>query len=167
MTPPPSTIVPPVVSLAVRVLTLICLFISIIILTTNTKTFEFTDYSSYKIKFNDYEAYKYLLATTVIGLVYTLLQTVLSVLQVASGNRLGGDIRFHIDFFADKIISTLLATGAAASFGMTLELKENFDDYEMHTFKNKSNAAASLCLIAFVFGAISSTISAYSLPKRA
>lgn len=64
-----------------------------------------------------------------------------------------------------QFISYFLATGAAASFGMTEEFKRLAGSD--NKFLNTSNAAASLCLIGFFFSAVSSVFSSYNLPKRA
>ncbi|XP_055801755.1 CASP-like protein PIMP1 [Solanum dulcamara] len=165
LTPPTtSTIIPPFVGLIVRILTFICLLISLIVISTNTHT-TFDDYGDeYKTKFNDFIAYRYLISTVVIGLAYTLLQTAFSISFVTTGNRLGGEGFCVFDFYGDKFISYFLVTGAAASFGMTQEIKRLAGND--NKFLNTSNAAASLCLLGFFFAAASSIFSSYNLPKR-
>ncbi|KAI5670703.1 hypothetical protein M9H77_11067 [Catharanthus roseus] len=167
MAPPPSTAVSPVISLVVRVLTFICLLISLIILATNTITTS-TDYGDVKIKFNDFYAYRYLLATTVIGLAYSLLQIAFAIFLVSTGNTVANGLVLF-DFYADKAASYLLATGAAASFALTHYLKNQVgtSSNKEDKFLNMANAAASLCLLGFLFSAISSIFSSYALPKRA
>ncbi|XP_009761561.1 CASP-like protein PIMP1 [Nicotiana tabacum] len=167
MAPPPTTTIPPFVGLIVRVLTFICLLISLILIATNTKTIP-TNIGDVKIKFSDFYAYRYLIATVVIGMAYTLLQTAFSIFLVTTGNRLGGEGFCLFDFYGDKFISYFLATGAAASFGMTQDLKQlqNGDD-TLNKFLGIADAAASLCLLGFIFAAVSSVFSSYALPKRA
>lgn len=67
-----------------------------------------------------------------------------------------------------QFISYVLATGAAAGFGLTVDLKRLMDASEVDTlnFDDKAFASASLLLLAFVTTAILSIISAYTLPKR-
>nr|GMC96013.1 CASP-like protein PIMP1 [Ipomoea batatas] len=167
MAPPPSTAISPVVVLAVRILTFVCLLISLILITTNNVTLSSSDYDGgLKIKFNDLYAYRYLVSTVVLGIAYTLLQTAFSIFQVSTGNRIGGEGFCLFDFYGDKVVSYLLATGAAASFGMTVELKRNDPGKDMDKFLNMGNAAASLCFIGFLFAAASSVFSSYALPKR-
>ncbi|KAL3523806.1 hypothetical protein ACH5RR_016640 [Cinchona calisaya] len=167
MAPPPSTAVSPLVSLIVRILTFACLLISAIILIANTYTQSFQDVDI-TIKFNDFYSYRYLLSTTVIGLAYTLLQSALTTFLVSTGNRIGGEGMLQFDFYGDKVISYLLATGVAASFGMTLDLKASLSGGSsgVDKFMSKAEAATSLCLLGFLFTAISSIFSAFSLPKR-
>ncbi|XP_004236749.1 CASP-like protein PIMP1 [Solanum lycopersicum] len=168
MAPPPlpsTTIVPPFVSLIVRVATLIFLLISLIVIATNTHTTSL-NFINIKTKSTNFYAYRYLISSVVIGMAYTLLQTAFSIFFVTTGNRLGGEGLCLLDFYGDKFISYFLATGAAASFGMTEELRR-LTNSDMDKFLNTSNAAASLCLFGFFFSAASSIFSSYNLPKRA
>ncbi|XP_059309820.1 CASP-like protein PIMP1 [Lycium ferocissimum] len=166
MAPPPSTTIPPFVGLIVRILTLICLLSSLIVIATNTQTTS-TDFVDIKIKSTDFYAYRYLISTVVIGIAYTLLQTAFTIFFVNTGNRLGGEGLCLFDFYGDKFISYFLATGAAASFGMTQDLRRLVANDEGSKFINTANAAASLCLIGFCFSAASSIFSSFALPKKA
>ncbi|XP_019151104.1 PREDICTED: CASP-like protein PIMP1 [Ipomoea nil] len=160
----------PVVVLAVRSLTFVCLLVSLILITTNTITLPSSDYDwgwGSNIKFNDIYAFRYLVATLILGLAYTLLQTVFAVIQACTGKRVGGERFCVFDFFGDKVVSYLLVTGAAASFAMTRELKDANTDDGMDKFANKASVAARLCLVGFLFAATSSVFSSYALPKRA
>lgn len=64
-------------------------------------------------------------------------------------------------------MSYVLATGAAASFGMTQELKNLDSGAGTTKFIMTTDAATSLCLLAFLFTAISSIFSSFALPKSA
>ncbi|CAA3004028.1 CASP PIMP1 [Olea europaea subsp. europaea] len=166
MAPPPSTAVPPLAALVVRILTFICLIISVIILATNT--IKASDgVNEAKLKFNHFYAYRYMLSTAVLGIAYTLIQSAFAIFHVSMGNRIGGDGLVQIEFYGDKIVSYILATGAAAGFGLSVDLNSlpvNGSDIE--DFLNKANAAASLLFIGFLFSATSSVFSSLSLPKR-
>ncbi|KAI9128147.1 hypothetical protein K1719_001140 [Acacia pycnantha] len=65
----------------------------------------------------------------------------LSIFTVVSGKRLiKSDFGYLLDFSGDEIISYLLATGAAAGFGATLDVHSTFSDYlDIHfdSFFNK------------------------------
>ncbi|CAL9008026.1 unnamed protein product [Prunus brigantina] len=150
-----------IASLILRILTFILLLISLIVLATNT--IGSSDDDS-KVRFTDFYAYRYMLATIVIGIAYTLLQLVLTIFNIVRS----GDSMPFLDFFGDKFISYVLATGAAAGFGLTVDLKRLMDASEVDTlnFDDKAFASASLLLLAFVTTAILSIISAYTLPKR-
>ncbi|KAK4425229.1 CASP-like protein PIMP1 [Sesamum alatum] len=142
MTPPPSNgLVSPFVCLIVRILTLVCLLISLILLTTATGTASVSDYTDIKTAF--------------------------AVFQVTTGTRFGGNGLVYIDFYGDKVVSCILATGAAASFGMTQDFKNLLDISALGIshFINVTNAAASLCFLGFVFSLVSSVFSSFSLPK--
>lgn len=58
MAPPPSTVVSSFVSLVVRILTFVCLIISLILLTTATGTASNDDYGEVKIKFKHFKAFR-------------------------------------------------------------------------------------------------------------
>ncbi|KZV24698.1 hypothetical protein F511_11277 [Dorcoceras hygrometricum] len=163
MAPPPSTTVPPVVALAIRSVTFVLILVSVILMATN----KIAD----AVKFSDFYAYRYMLAAGVIGMAYTLLQAALTLLYVITGNKIGGDGLSIVDFFGDKIVSYLLGTGAAACFGLTVDLKRINDqgsdlDSDTDHFLNKANAAAAILFIGFIFSAMSSIFSCLSLPKR-
>ncbi|KAL3837776.1 hypothetical protein ACJIZ3_022367 [Penstemon smallii] len=151
MAPPPSTIVSPVVTLLLRGLTFICLLISIVVLATNTTTSdEVTD-------FTDFYAYRYMMASGVIGIVHTVLQIAFTIYYLSSGNRFGGDGWTSANFYGDMVITYLLATGAAACFGLTISLTRN--DSEAKDFLISANFAARLLFDGFIFNAISSVYS--------
>ncbi|PIN12349.1 hypothetical protein CDL12_15049 [Handroanthus impetiginosus] len=106
-----------------------------------------------------------MLATGVIGMAYTLLQTAFTMFYVTTGNRFGGDGLAFLEFYGDKVFSYMLATGVGAGFGLTMYLKQNDDSVD--SFLNKANSAATLLLIGFIFSAVSSFFSSLSLPKKA
>lgn len=64
-------------------------------------------------------------------------------------------------------MSYVLATGAAAGFGVTVDLKRITDaeGLEMSKFYEKAYASASLLLLAFICTAVLSIISAFILPR--
>lgn len=64
-------------------------------------------------------------------------------------------------------ISYLLATGAAAGFGFTVDVNRVPEtDLGVEDFLDKANASASLLLVGFLFSAVSSVFSSLSLPKK-
>nr|GMC94190.1 CASP-like protein PIMP1 [Ipomoea batatas] len=171
----------PVAVLIVRILTLIFLLASLILITTNTVTLPGFGGVKIKLKFHNFTAYRYLAATLILGLAYTLLQTAFAISQACTGKSIGGERFSEFVFFGDKVVSYLLATGAAASLAITQELKkqnytikiykmgmnETYVEDDMDKFANKASVAARLCLIGFLFAATSSVFSSYALPKRA
>ncbi|KAK9186846.1 hypothetical protein WN944_018235 [Citrus x changshan-huyou] len=171
MAPPPPSMSCRIAALFLRVLTFVCLLVSLILLTTN-KIEEDIDFETiFKVRFNDIYGYRYLLATTVLGMAYTLLQIAFTLFSISTGNRIiSGDGSFTFDFYGDKVTSYQLATGSAAAFAVTKELKrsepiEGVED-SIDKFLNKGYACASLALIGFVCTAMLSVFSSYSLPKK-
>ncbi|KAF3577409.1 hypothetical protein DY000_02035639 [Brassica cretica] len=148
MAPPPPS--PPsvmfrTVFLLLRVLTAAFLVITVALVSTNTVTLDIQG-TSIKMHFNDVYAYRYMLAAAVIGLGYAVVQL---------------------------IISYLLATGSAAGFGVSKDLKDtylaliDFDSTDpVDNFFSKGYASASLLLFAFVSLAVLSVFSSLVLSKR-
>ncbi|KAK7273024.1 hypothetical protein RIF29_14070 [Crotalaria pallida] len=166
---PSSSTVSRTVLLVLRVLTFVFLLISLIIIAVNKGT-EDTTVGPLQIKFNDIHAYRYMLSTIVIGFVYNLLQMALSIFTVVSGNRvLSGDVGYLFDFFGDKIISYFLISGSAAGFGVSYDVQSFLKSQELpfNSFFGKAYASASLLLIGFLFTAIASVFTSFTLPKRA
>ncbi|KAJ7971280.1 CASP-like protein [Quillaja saponaria] len=157
------------VVLVLRLLTFVFLLTSLIILATNTATVETTDGDA-KIKFQDVIAFRYMIATIVIGFAYNLLQTTISIYSIVTGNRLlSGDAGYLFDFYGDKVVSYLLATGAAAGLGVAKELHPFFKDIlelPLNKFFAMAYASGSLLLLGFITTAISSVFSSYALPKK-
>ncbi|EEF31519.1 CASP-like protein 4D1 [Ricinus communis] len=167
MAPPPPSLASRMAALILRILTFIFLIASLVILTTNTATLEL-DLVEVKVHFKDVYAYRYMLATIVIGLAYTVLQIAFTLYYVATGNRMmSGDGNLAFDFFGDKVISYILVTGAAAGFASTKDIKPVFSGSgDFDAFINKGYASASLLLIGFVCTAVLSVFSSYALPKQ-
>ncbi|XP_059459151.1 CASP-like protein 4D1 [Corylus avellana] len=152
-----------------RVLTFILLLISLIVLTTSATTGEVGIDQTIRIHFNDINAYRYMLAAIVIGFAYSLLQLAFSTCHLISGNRLiSGDGGILVDFYSEKVISYLLATGAAAGFGVTKDMKDYFEanNWFFGTFYEKVYASASMLFLAFVCSAVLSVLYSYQLPKK-
>ncbi|KAJ7975814.1 CASP-like protein [Quillaja saponaria] len=158
------------VVLILRFLTFVFLFSSLIVLATNTATVQFQDGTQAKFKFQDVYTLRYMLATIVIGFAYNLLQMAMSIYHVIKGNHLlSGDAAYLFDFYADKVISYLLATGAAAGLGVSKDIHPILKEIvglPLDSFFAKTNASASLLLLGFVTTAIASVFSSYSLPKK-
>ncbi|XP_061999493.1 CASP-like protein 4D1 [Rosa rugosa] len=151
-------------SFILRILAFAFSLISLIVLATNTVIAIDSDYDEAKVHFQDFYAYRYMLATIVVGTAYSLLQLVASICTAVSGR----EGMLVLAFFGDKFMSYVLATGAAAGFGVTVDLKRITDaeGLEMSKFYEKAYASASLLLLAFICTAVLSIISAFILPRR-
>ncbi|KAJ6892189.1 CASP-like protein 4D1 [Populus alba x Populus x berolinensis] len=167
MAPPPPSMAPRMTALFLRVLTFAFLMVSLVILTTNTDTLE-TRIGEIKVRFKDMYSYRYMLAAAAFGLAYTILQIALTLNHIVKGNgaKTSGDGKLVFDFYGDKVVSYILATGAAAALGATKDMKPIFAELGGDKFVNKGYASASLLLLGFVCTAISSVFSSYALPKK-
>ncbi|KAM6582552.1 hypothetical protein CsatB_009554 [Cannabis sativa] len=114
----------------------------------------------------------YMLSVIVFGLVYSLWRLGFSIYLFIT-NVKG---YFLIDFYGDKIISYLLATGTAAGFAATKDVKTYFsqqfqfldlEDGELDGFCSMGYASASLVLIAFICTAMLSVMSSYAFAANA
>ncbi|XP_022134358.1 CASP-like protein 4D1 [Momordica charantia] len=147
-----------VTCLILRIITFVFLFISFFILVTTSKTV-----MGVRLHFNQFHAYRYVLATIIIGIILNLLQIAFSLFNTVKNG--SGTILF--DFFGDKFLSYLLATGMAAGFGLTVDLQTTDADDEYGEFFDKAYAASALLLFAFFCAAAVSILSSFALSNRA
>ncbi|XP_068663099.1 uncharacterized protein [Aristolochia californica] len=111
-----------IVTLVLRLLTLALLGASIFVLATDK--IAFSDGS--KVRFKDVIAYRFVMATAVLGCLYTLFQIPFAMYYVFTEKRLiRNKCLPQLDFYADKIVAFLLATGVGAGFAVTFELKKS------------------------------------------
>ncbi|KAK7831254.1 casp-like protein 4d1 [Quercus suber] len=153
---PPTSSASRIVTLLLKVFNFVLLLISLIVLTTNTAT-AYTEVLTFKV-YACYECHWIR--------IYPLTNCILNFSHYngkSFNKRDGGAL---LDFYGDKVISYLLATGAAAGFGVTVDLKETFGLFIDRSFYEKAYASASLLLLAFVCTAILSVISSYAVPKK-
>ncbi|KAJ4713592.1 CASP-like protein [Melia azedarach] len=146
--------------LILRILTLLLSAGCIVVFIINT----FRNGDGSKTTFKDVFAYRYVFSTAVIGAAYSLLQLPFTVYFVSTEKRMiTGRFLPEFDFYGDKIISFLLATGVGAGFAITFEFKKflNADDLKsrVEKFLDRSYIATGLLLGAFVCMAVVSVIS--------
>ncbi|XP_049366104.1 CASP-like protein 4D1 [Solanum verrucosum] len=136
------------VILVVRLVVLICLVGSLILLLTSSQYSDtqrlFYSDDELQTKFTDFRVYVYMLVCIGVGIGYNLFQTILSLSIGVS----------HLDLFGDMIIANILVSGAAATFGFTLELSRS-TELEPTSFFNKIFISAGLSLLATLFTLIS------------
>ncbi|XP_059309669.1 CASP-like protein 4D1 [Lycium ferocissimum] len=136
------------VILVVRLVAFVCLVGSLIILLTSSQYSDnerlfYTD-EQLETKFTDFRVYVYMLVSIGVGIAYNLFQTILSL-------SIGVSL---LDLFGDMIIANILVSGAAATYGYTLELSR-VADLEPTSFFNKIFVSAGLSLLASLFTLIS------------
>ncbi|KAL4556516.1 hypothetical protein LXL04_039172 [Taraxacum kok-saghyz] len=168
-------------TLVLRILTLALLVASATYLVLNKYKL-----AGQKTTWKDLKTYRYVFATAVIGAVYTLIQIPFSLYYACTEKRL---IRHsclpEFDFYGDKLISYILATGVGAGFAASMELKEIVDDLvafiafilaaadenidlgfdldkfhsRTHKFLDRGIVATILLTIGFAFMAVTSILS--------
>ncbi|PON45417.1 CASP-like protein 4D [Parasponia andersonii] len=113
------------VILALRIIALLTLVASVVVLLLDT--YKLSD--GEKTTFKDIFAYRYVISTASIVALYLILQLPLATYYAVTEKRLvRGKLLPHIDFYGDKLISLLLATGVGAGFAVTFELKKILPD---------------------------------------
>ncbi|KAG8382652.1 hypothetical protein BUALT_Bualt05G0099600 [Buddleja alternifolia] len=117
----------PVTRLTARVITLASLIVSLAVLKTNDVTFD----NGYVLTYKDFRSYKYMFYVMIIGIIYTLLQIPFAIYYMKTKKHLINHYGFlKFEFYADKLVTLFLATGAGAAFGATLDMKKYVLDSE-------------------------------------
>ncbi|CDO98631.1 unnamed protein product [Coffea canephora] len=160
--------------LVLRVITLLALAASVVLLVLNNCKLS----DGAKIFFADLHAYWYAVAVAGVGFIYTLIQLPFAVYHVSTEKRwIRNGCLPEFDFYGDKVISFLLASGVGVGFGVTFELKRYFDvvsvvavalganaaevDEERSKashFLDRENIATGILLVGFVTMAITSIL---------
>ncbi|XP_062157254.1 CASP-like protein 4D1 [Alnus glutinosa] len=151
-------------TLLLRVLSVAFQLASIILLITNKKT---ASNNNGKFGPKTLTTYRYMFGTNVIGGGYNLLQIVSFLIFRILMNNDDSYVYCLIEFYGDKAISYLLATGSAAGFGATRDLKKFLGEaYNIEHFFDMGYASAILLFLAFLCTAILSILSSYSFLKK-
>nr|GMC96014.1 CASP-like protein PIMP1 [Ipomoea batatas]GME18273.1 CASP-like protein PIMP1 [Ipomoea batatas]GME18275.1 CASP-like protein PIMP1 [Ipomoea batatas] len=153
-----------VLNLALRIVSFASLVVSIIVFVSATSAnnydhaaFMYDDVKT-KFTFNDFFSYRYSVAVNGIGIFYSFLQIVLAIVHGQSEESSEELVKFNL--YADEIMSVVLGTGAAAGFGLTLDLKHlSCSSIIAKSFLSKMLVASSFSLGGFVSTAVSSIVS--------
>ncbi|XP_075080584.1 CASP-like protein PIMP1 [Nicotiana tabacum] len=156
-----------------RFLTFIFLLVSLIVLATDTVesvislVFQSRPLISMLIgklafSFQILQSCFYFISAIAIGMAYTLLLAVLTILHAVCETPIGVRGFAYFEFYSEKVTSYLLATGAAAGLGFSAECSNKNLGID---FFNVANAAASLLLLGSFFPALSSILSSLNLTK--
>ncbi|XWS50887.1 hypothetical protein CRYUN_Cryun12cG0128500 [Craigia yunnanensis] len=158
--------------LALRVSAILFFIASPVVLVTNSFTFG----DAHKITSKDIATYRYVFSAAAIGASFTLLQIPFVIYHVCRGKRMIlPEFLLNFDFYADKVISNLLAAGVGASFACSMELKKFLSGFldslvvlgvpeadkpksEATKFLDRGDFATSLLLIGFVCMAVLSIL---------
>ncbi|XP_062182128.1 CASP-like protein 4D1 [Phragmites australis] len=153
-----------VAALLLRVLTLLLLIASLIIIATDKIYSPFTDVEDPpNMTFRDFYAYRYVLSVAVIGCAYTLLVIPFAAIHVSQGKRIGHSRATSFLIFTDVVCAVLIATGAAAGLGLTVEFQRYPQNHDFKNFLNLVDASCGLLLGATVCMVIMIMISVHSL----
>ncbi|CAB4270776.1 unnamed protein product [Prunus armeniaca] len=152
-----------IATLALRVLTAILLFASLIILLTNTQQFQ-----GPTLHFYDRVGYSYAAVGIFLGLAYSIYQTVCAVIRIKKGSE--GNVVF--DFYAEKVVSNLLVTAAVAGFVTTGQLVDDVVRQQgssklplLERFVSLSNSSSGIVLVGCIFSSMLSVLCSYALAR--
>ncbi|KAL3512475.1 hypothetical protein ACH5RR_025192 [Cinchona calisaya] len=158
--------------LVLRVITLLVLAGSIVVMGLNN--FKLSDGT--KTSFSDLHAYRYVVAVAGVGFVYSLIQLPFAIHYAATEKRwIRNDCLPEFDFYGDKLVSFLLASGVGVGFGVTFEIKRflnavfaafaalggtDIDEQQSKTSKffDRGNIATGILLVGFATMAITSIL---------
>ncbi|KAM7471050.1 hypothetical protein LguiA_009233 [Lonicera macranthoides] len=158
-----------IATLVWRILALLCLVASIAVMATNNFTLD----DGTKTKFTDIITYRYVIATASVACLYILIQMPFIIYYLCIGKRMiRNECLPEFDFYGDKFISFLLATGAGAGFFVTYEflkvINVSFDALvalgveglnETKTFLHRGYISTGLLFLGFICMAVCSVLS--------
>ncbi|KAM6562937.1 hypothetical protein CsatB_022935 [Cannabis sativa] len=111
--------------LALRIVALLLFVGSIVVLLLDTYKLSDGD----KTTFKDVNSYRYVIGTAAIGAAYLIVQLPFAIYYGWKGKRLiPGKVLAELDFYGDKLVSLLAASGVGAGFATTFELKDFVPD---------------------------------------
>ncbi|XP_062001251.1 CASP-like protein 4D1 [Rosa rugosa] len=162
-----------IVTIVLRVLTAIVLFVSLVMLVTNNQDYQDpNDNGNTKTaRFYDQVGFQYMAATTVLGIGFSIYGTVIVALRIKRGNDEGNLL---IDFYGQKVLSNLLVTGAVAGF-LTVQavdkaLSDHFGTFaELATngyYWGLYKTCSGLVLLGFFLSVALSILSSHTLARR-
>ncbi|XP_057443459.1 CASP-like protein 4D1 [Lotus japonicus] len=162
--------------LMLRIITLAASVTTVVLIVTNHAKFD----DGTKWKFQDFTTYRYVVAVAAIAGLYCIVQLPFSLYYVVKQKRLiKNGFLPEFDFYGDKVISLLLATGIGAGFAVSYEFKKFFDSifdaagFAKHDptrstndkFYNRSIIASAVLSVACLAMAVVSVISSINRSK--
>ncbi|XP_073284602.1 CASP-like protein 4D1 [Primulina huaijiensis] len=130
-----------------RIFTLLALAASIVVMVLNKAK----DVDGSEAMFYDIIGYRYVVAVGGVGVIYTLIQIPFAIYNVAQEKRWihNGFIQ-EFDFYGDKVIAFLLATGVGVGFGISFEFQRFFHPIgEGKKYLNMANISTGILLAGF------------------
>ncbi|KAG6521007.1 CASP-like protein 4B4 [Zingiber officinale] len=113
--------------------------------------------------FDHYQEYKYLLAVSILALLYSAAQVWRQAHRFSTGRDLvPRNYAGIVDFAGDQVVAYLLISGASAAIPLTNRMREGSDNI----FTDSSSAAISMAFFAFVSSGLSALISGFKLSKQ-
>ncbi|KAK9115871.1 hypothetical protein Sjap_014818 [Stephania japonica] len=171
----------PITNLVFRILSLVFLLGSAIVLGSNSLKVMLNSSIEITANAKTIHAYKFGVVLSAFGILYGFLQLPFSIYQLCTAKHLIGFLNFTV--YADKVMSYVLITGAAAVYGLAIDTKKFIDSLDdvfvqsgssdlndirskHDTFSKRASAGATLLLIGFLCVTTSSILSSLYLAKK-
>ncbi|XP_038894422.1 CASP-like protein 4D1 [Benincasa hispida] len=113
------------IGVGLRIFIFICLLIALVVIATDKLAL----ISGFKATFNDVHGYRYMLSVAIIGLAHTILQLSFSIYHLLTQNIPLWNGLPQFNYYADQVITWVLATAAGAGFAVSAELKSFVDSH--------------------------------------
>ncbi|CAL5184850.1 unnamed protein product [Lathyrus oleraceus] len=140
--------------LFLRIITLAASATTVALIVTNIAEFDGT-----KMKFQDLMAFRYVVAVASIAGAYCIVQLPFSFYHAVQQKRLiRNGFLPEFDYYGDKVISGLLATGIGAGFAVSIEFKRLFDQIFNDSGVSKHDPTRSTITKFYVRGIIASGV---------
>ncbi|KAM3217986.1 CASP-like protein PIMP1 [Capsicum annuum] len=162
---PPSSSKLPLIKLVARLITIVCIVVSIIVLKSNTVTLD----NGGKLDYDYYNSYRYMLGVMLAGIIYNILHIPFAIYYLIAKKHLIKHKSFHhFEFYGDKITFGIIATAAGAALGATVDLQNvvyTENNSKIHDFLGLMYIPDAFLVAAFVSSGISSVLSSLNLHK--
>ncbi|XP_055815386.1 CASP-like protein 4D1 [Solanum dulcamara] len=158
---PPSSKLPLIILVA-RLLTIICIVVSIVLLKSNKVTLG----NGAKLDYDYYNSYRYMLGVMIAGIIYNTLHIPFAMYYLIAKKHIIKHKSFHnFEFYGDKITFGIIATAAGAGLGATVDLQKvvyTENNSKIHDFLGLMYIPNAFLVGAFVTSGISSILSSLS-----
>ncbi|KAK4280625.1 hypothetical protein QN277_012227 [Acacia crassicarpa] len=172
--------------LVLRIIALAASVVTIALMVTNNAKYyiPFFDIALLDVKFQDFMAFRYVVAVAAISAAYGIIQLPFALYYAVKQKRLVRNAFFpNFDFYGDKVISLLLATAIGAGIGVAYEAKKSFEtsnfsgsgldrrtidilNSKVFKFYDRAIIASSVLALACLCMAIVSVLSSINYSRR-
>ncbi|KAK7314704.1 hypothetical protein VNO77_33231 [Canavalia gladiata] len=141
--------------LFLRIVTLAASAVTVVLVVTNKVNFD----DGSKLRFQDLNSYWYVVVAAAVAAAYCIVQLPFAIYYAVKQKRfISNGFLPEFDFYGDKVISLILATGIGVGFAVSIEFKKFFNDLFNNAGASKSDTTRSTYNNFFIRGIIASSI---------